>query len=359
MSVMLETSGLSRRFGATLAVDGADLAVKRGELVCLLGPSGCGKSTLLRMVSGLIESTAGTIRIDGADMTGVSANRRPTAMVFQSHALWTHMNVAKNVAFGLRVRGLPGAEIRQKVAAALALVGLTGYEERLPTQLSGGQAQRVALARCLVVEPKLLLMDEPFSALDAHLRQHLREELKHLQRRLGLTILFVTHDQEEAMEIAERIVVMNAGRLEQTGAPAELYQAPQTRFVAGFIGLMNLSPVQVRQGHLFWQGLSLAAPVADGDYTVAIRPEDLRILPRAGAPMQIDRVIDLGPVRRILGTAGDGAALKVQIETAGDAAHRALAAGDCIEVAPRRLHLYAGDQRAATLEPREMGEIAA
>jgi putative spermidine/putrescine transport system ATP-binding protein len=348
---MLRIDGLTKRFGATLAVDRAELEVASGELVCLLGPSGCGKSTLLRMIAGLAEADRGRVEIDGEDLTRVSANRRPTAMVFQSHALWTHMTVAGNIGFGLRVRGLAKPEIEAKVAAALDLVGLDGFARRLPTELSGGQAQRVALARSLVVEPKLLLMDEPFSALDAHLRQHLREELKALQRRLGLTILFVTHDQEEAMEIAERIVVMNAGRIEQIGRPSELYARPRTRFVATFIGLANMAKVEVAGGRLAWSGLDIEAGVSDGAYEAMTRPEDIAIIEHpGGAPgafaARVERVVDLGPVRRAHLALADGTTLRAETAQGRD-----LRVGDAVRARPGRVLLYRDGLIAAELEP--------
>ncbi len=295
---MLQIDSLSKAFAGAPAVQGVSFTVERGELVCLLGPSGCGKSTLLRIISGLTEADEGSIRIEGADMTRTPANRRPTAMVFQSHALWSHMNVAQNVGFGLRVRGLPKAEIATKVAAVLDLVGLSSFGKRLPAELSGGQAQRVALARCLVVEPKVLLMDEPFSALDAHLRKSLREELKALQRRLDLTTIFVTHDQEEAMELADRIVVMQAGRLEQFATPGSLYRNPQTLGVAQFIGAMNTCTTAIRQGRARWYGLSLPLAQSEGEVALLCRPEDLYLDPQ-GAPALVTRVIDLGPVTKV------------------------------------------------------------
>lgn len=350
---MLSIRGLTKRFGDVVAVDATDLDVAQGELVCLLGPSGCGKSTLLRMVAGLAEADDGTVSIAGRDVTREPANRRPTAMVFQSHALWTHMTVARNVAFGLRVRRLPKPEIERRVAAALDLVGLAGYERRLPSELSGGQAQRVALARCLVVEPQVLLMDEPFSALDAHLRAHLREEVKALQHRLGLTILFVTHDQEEAMEIADRIAVMDAGRLQQVGRPGDLYAEPRTAFVAGFIGLMNLVPVAIVRGRADWMGLVLPTRVADGAATAGVRPEDLAIVPTGGIPVRVERVIDFGSVRRVTLTAADGTALRLQTTGGHD-----LAPGTALRVTPRRVALYRDGLLADTLVP-DAAEIAA
>ncbi len=350
---MLSIRGLSKRFGDVVAVDATDLDVAEGELVCLLGPSGCGKSTLLRMVAGLAASDAGTVAIAGRDVTGEPANRRPTAMVFQSHALWTHMTVARNVAFGLRVRRLPAAEIERRVAAALDLVGLAGYGKRLPSELSGGQAQRVALARCLVVEPRVLLMDEPFSALDAHLRAHLREEVKALQRRLGLTILFVTHDQEEAMEIADRIAVMDGGRLQQVGRPGELYAEPRTEFVAGFVGLMNLRPVAVARGRADWLGTALPTRLADGPATAGVRPEDLVIVAAGGVPVRVERVIDFGSARRVTLVAADGTSLRLQTTGGHD-----LAPGAALRVVPRRIVLYRDGMLADTLVP-DAADIAA
>jgi putative spermidine/putrescine transport system ATP-binding protein len=305
---MLTVTDLTKTFSHTKAVASATFNVGLGELICLLGPSGCGKSTLLRMIAGLTPSDGGQIAIDGQDMTAWAANRRPTAMVFQSHALWNHMTVAQNVAFGLRVQGLPKAVITDKVAAALSLVGLDGFAKRRPTELSGGQAQRVALARCLVVAPKVLLMDEPFSALDAHLRANLREELKSLQRRLKLTTIFVTHDQDEAMELADRIVVMDAGRIEQIGPPGELYLDPKTLTVARFIGQMNEATVTFRTGRADWLGQQVTLPAADGPVTLLCRPEDLRPDP-SGIPGRITRVIDLGPMMRVTVATDAGATL--------------------------------------------------
>lgn len=305
---MLTIEHLTKRFGQTAAVSEATFRVAQGELVCLLGPSGCGKSTLLRMIAGLTEADGGQIGIDGQDVTALQANRRPTAMVFQSHALWNHMTVAQNVAFGLRVQGLPRAAIAAKVAAGLGLVGLGAFAARRPAELSGGQAQRVALARCLVVEPKVLLMDEPFSALDAHLRANLRDELKALQRRLGLTTIFVTHDQDEAMELADRIVVMSAGRIEQIGPPGALYQDPQTLTVARFIGQMNEASVTLRRGRAEWLGQAVQLDAPDGEVTLLCRPEDLQAAP-TGIPGRVTRVIDLGPMLRVQVATEEGASL--------------------------------------------------
>ncbi len=331
---MLQIDAITKMYQGTPAVRDASFAVARGELVCLLGPSGCGKSTLLRIISGLTDCDSGSVRIEGVDMTATQANRRPTAMVFQSHALWSHMSVAQNVGFGLRVRGLPKAEIAAKTAAVLDLVGLAAFAKRLPAELSGGQAQRVALARCLVVEPKVLLMDEPFSALDAHLRKGLREELKALQGRLDLTTIFVTHDQEEAMELADRIVVMQGGCVEQVGPPGALYQNPSTLGVAQFIGAMNTCTTTLRQGVADWYGLDLPMALPDGEMALLCRPEDL-YLDAKGAAARVTRVIDLGPVTKVnlMTEAGDLITWTCPRDQAPDL-------GRLLTLLPRRLHAF-------------------
>jgi putative spermidine/putrescine transport system ATP-binding protein len=226
--------------GKVVAVDQVTLDIGAGEFFSLLGPSGCGKTTSLRMIAGFERPDAGRVRVGGQDITDVPVHRRDMGMVFQSYALFPHRTVAQNVAFGLRMRGLSRPEIERRVAAALAQVALTGLESRRPGQLSGGQQQRVALARALVIEPRVLLCDEPLGALDRKLRQQMQFELKELQRRLGVTLVFVTHDQEEALAMSDRIAVMNHGRVEQVGAPTEIYERPRTRFVADFIGEINI-----------------------------------------------------------------------------------------------------------------------
>ncbi len=301
----LELTQLLKKFGSVTAVDSVNLTVADGEFMCILGPSGCGKSTLLRMIAGFEAPTAGDIRIDHDSVAALPANRRPTAMVFQKYTLWPHMKVFDNIAFGLQLRKQPKSEIRRRVQESLAMVGLSGYEERFPAQLSGGQQQRVALARALVLEPKILLLDEPFSSLDAILRVRLREELRRIQRRLHITAIFVTHDQEEALTLADRIAVMSAGRVEQLDAPSSIYANPQTLFVADFIGSMNLIPAQVSGGGLKIGSLTLDAPqgIRDGSVTVAIRPEDLALLPayHEGALRGIiEQVSDLGHYRRAI-----------------------------------------------------------
>ena len=226
--------------GRVLAVDGVTLDIAAGEFFSLLGPSGCGKTTSLRMIAGFELPDSGRVHVAGRDITDLPVHKRDMGMVFQSYALFPHRTVAENVAFGLRMREVPKPDIERRVKAALAQVALTGLEERKPGQLSGGQQQRVALARALVVEPRVLLCDEPLGALDRKLRQQMQFELKELQKRLGVTLVFVTHDQEEALAMSDRIAVMNHGRVEQVGAPTEIYERPRTRFVADFIGEINI-----------------------------------------------------------------------------------------------------------------------
>ena len=252
--------------GKVVAVDDVTLDIKAGEFFSLLGPSGCGKTTSLRMIAGFEMPDSGRVHVGGQDITDVPVHRRDMGMVFQSYALFPHRTVAENVAFGLRMRDVAKPEIAKRVAAALAQVALTGFEDRKPSQLSGGQQQRVALARALVIEPRVLLCDEPLGALDRKLRQQMQFELKELQQRLGVTLVFVTHDQEEALAMSDRIAVMNRGRVEQVGAPTEIYERPRTRFVADFIGEINL--------------------LDDGPHPRALRPEKIRLVPAAEARLK-------------------------------------------------------------------------
>jgi putrescine transport system ATP-binding protein len=279
---------LVKRFdgAATQAVDGVSLDIERGEFFALLGPSGCGKTTLLRMVAGLETPDAGRIAIDGADMTEIPPYRRPVNMMFQSYALFPHMSVARNVGFGLRQEGVARRTIEARVEALLELVKMNALAKRRPGHLSGGERQRVALARALVKEPKLLLLDEPLTALDRKLREETRFELKRIHRSVGITFLMVTHDQEEAMSMASRIAVMNEGRIVQQGAPEAVYENPSNRFVAGFLGAINLFEGTVAGSE---RGLLMAetevgrlavdhGPVAAGAViAVAVRPEKIRL----------------------------------------------------------------------------------
>jgi putative spermidine/putrescine transport system ATP-binding protein len=235
----LRVEAIVKRFGTTTVVHGVDLNFAKGEFVSLLGPSGCGKTTILRMIAGFERPTSGRIIVEDADITNVHPNQRKIGMVFQAYALFPNMNVAGNIGFGLKVQGVGRKETEARVAEMLELIGLSGYEKRFPFELSGGQQQRVALARALAPRPRMLLLDEPLSALDAKIRVSLREQIRSIQRELGITTVFVTHDQEEALSISDRIVVMNAGRVEQIGAPFEIYNKPATRFVATFVGQLN------------------------------------------------------------------------------------------------------------------------
>ncbi|WP_370677018.1 ABC transporter ATP-binding protein [Pleomorphomonas sp. PLEO] len=309
-------SGIAKIFGKVTALDAMDLVIEDGELVCLLGPSGSGKSTLLRIIGGFETPSEGTIAIDGVDVTDLPPERRPTAMVFQSHALWSHMTVHGNIAFGLKLRHLPKAEIRDRVEKVLDLVGLSGYGGRLPSQLSGGQQQRVALARSLVIEPKILLLDEPFASLDQHLRERLRDEVRDIQQRLGITAVFVTHGQDEALAISDRIVVLADGRMQQVGRPGEIYAEPKTAFVAGFIGAMNMLVGTLADGEVTAGGLRLPAE-GSGPARLAIRPEDIALSePAEGCTVTVRRMIDFGAHVVIDGALADGTHLRIQTDKA-------------------------------------------
>ncbi|HQE92509.1 MAG TPA: ABC transporter ATP-binding protein [Anaerolineae bacterium] len=274
------------------AVDTISLEIAEGELVTLLGPSGCGKTTTLRLIAGFEFPTAGRILLDGEEINTRPPHKRDMAMVFQSYAIFPHLNVFENIAYGLNVRRMPKAQIEERVARVMALVRLSGYEKRAPNQLSGGQQQRVALARALVMEPKVLLMDEPLSNLDAKLREQMRTEIRHIQQSLGITSVYVTHDQIEAMTLSDRVVVMNSGRIEQVGSPVEVYRRPQTRFVADFIGRANFVAGTVcgrENGMLvvdvFGQPLKLAGqephPVGAA-VTLIVRPEMIQVRTEGG-----------------------------------------------------------------------------
>jgi putative spermidine/putrescine transport system ATP-binding protein len=258
----LELHNISKSFGAAGAVSDFELAVERGEFVSFLGPSGCGKTTTLRMIAGFETPSAGSIWLDGKDITAKSPNQRNVGMVFQSYALFPNMTVGRNVGFGLKVHGRPKDEIQERVQEMLALIQMGHLEKRYPYQLSGGQQQRVALARALAIRPQVLLLDEPLSALDAKIRVELRSEIRRIQRELHITTVYVTHDQEEALSISDRVVVMNAGRIEQVGPPFEIYNFPRTGFVAGFVGTLNQLKVTVVD--------AAAGRVAFGDQTFRV-----------------------------------------------------------------------------------------
>ncbi len=277
----LQLTGIQKHFGPVVAVEGFDLEAARGEFVSFLGPSGCGKTTTLRMIAGFEQPTAGTIVVDGEDITHRPPNQRNVGMVFQSYALFPNMSVADNIGFGLRIRHQPKDKIRTRVNELLSLIHLEGRGGRYPFQLSGGQQQRVALARALAIEPQVLLLDEPLSALDAKIRVALRHEIRQIQRELGITTVYVTHDQEEALELSDRIVVMSEGRIEQVGTPFEVYNFPSTAFVASFVGTLNAVEATVTEpatGGLSLGGqpirtASTLAGTAGDTVMVALRPE--------------------------------------------------------------------------------------
>ncbi|HSB80433.1 MAG TPA: ABC transporter ATP-binding protein [Candidatus Methylomirabilis sp.] len=293
---LLSLDGLTKRYGALTAVDNVSAAIHRGELVSFVGPSGCGKTTLLRLIGGFLRPDAGSIVLDGENITALPPNRRPTAMVFQNYALFPHLTVAQNIGYALAIRKRPRAEIARRVEELLVLVQLQGINDRRPVELSGGQQQRVALARALSLQPKVLLLDEPLSNLDANLRVQMRAEITRLQRDLQQTVVFVTHDQEEAMSISDRIMVMNQGRILQTGTPTEIYERPATEFVARFVGVVNFLDGSLRAG-------------ASGSTTVATRLGPLAIRSANGRFGPGDRVflvvrpeaVRLGPYEETVG----------------------------------------------------------
>ncbi|MEV6342873.1 ABC transporter ATP-binding protein [Actinoplanes sp. NPDC051851] len=296
MTSLLKIADVRRAFGDVAALDGVSLDIREGEFFALLGPSGCGKTTLLRILAGFETPDSGTVTLGGDDLTTVAAHRRPVNLMFQSYALFPHLSIEKNVAYGLEREKLPKAEIRERVAEVLDRVGLSGAAKRRPHQLSGGQRQRVALARAIVKRPKLLLLDEPLSALDRKVRAEMQLWLKQLQHEVGITFVVVTHDQEEAMSMADRIAVLNHGRVEQVGTPVALYGAPRTHFVADFIGGNNFFPGTAVEGGLECPGIGPlpgAGEVAAGESAVlAVRPEQIRI-GGGGTPVLRGTVLDV------------------------------------------------------------------
>jgi len=314
----VELVDVVKDYGSSRALTGVNLTMRPGEFVALLGPSGCGKTTVLRSLSGLEQITSGAIRIDGQDVAGVPVNKRDIGMVFQSYSLFPHMTVSQNVAFGLEMRKVAAGDRRRRVDEALEMVGLGHLGGRFAHQLSGGQQQRVALARALVTRPRVLLLDEPLSALDAKVRVQLRDEIRRIQTELGITTLFVTHDQEEALAVADRVAVMSQGDIEQIGAPEELYRAPRSAFVADFVGLSNRVRGEIRNGVVHVMGTQfelLGDAQADGPVEALIRPEDVLY----GAGRISGTVITtsfLGSLRRTRVLLDEGTLLTVQHDVA-------------------------------------------
>jgi putative spermidine/putrescine transport system ATP-binding protein len=338
----LTLEGITHRFGAATAVAGVNLAIDPGEMIAFLGPSGCGKSTLLRIIAGFIAPSAGRVLIDGAPVGHLPANRRGVGIVFQNYALFPHMSVAANVAYGLEAGGVRGPRAAARVAEMLALVRMEGFAERMPRQLSGGQQQRVALARALAVEPKVLLLDESFGALDKNLRLDMQIEIKRLQRRYGITTILVTHDQEEALSMADRIAVLNRGAVEQFAPPGEIYDRPATLFVSGFVGTTNVIPgrmgaeagcVRLDVG-AEWAHCAGMAP-AGARVVVSVRPEALRFVPAGDGALAgtVRAAMPLGPLIVYDVELADGTPIKLSAtRDAGVALARA--PGDAVHIAP-------------------------
>lgn len=355
----LKLAGVRRTFGDIVAVDNVSFEAAKGEFISFLGPSGCGKTTTLSMIAGFLETTEGAIEIRGRRVEGLPPEKRNTGMVFQNYALFPHMSVAENVGFGLRMRGIAAAEARSKVAAALQMVRMESFADRKPSQMSGGQQQRVALARALVIQPDLLLLDEPFGALDRQLREGMQFELKALQKSVGITTVFVTHDQEEALSMSDRIVVMNNGVLEQIGTPMDIYEYPATTFVARFVGKSNLIPgtvvmanadrtvVDTQIGRLNLPPLMSGGVV--GDVECLVRPEKLTIAApgsaqtgRCRAQGTVQQAVYHGAVSELHLDIG-GAPISLAISTTQDGARNSpLANGDSVEIAwaPEDMRLF-------------------
>ncbi len=328
MSGLVELVDLEKSFGDVAAVDRISLRVEDGEFFSLLGPSGCGKTTTLRLIAGFERPDAGAILIDGVDQAATPPHKRPVNTVFQSYALFPHMNVADNVAFGLRYQNVTRGEEKSKVGGALERVRLSGMESRKPTQLSGGQQQRVALARSLVLNPSVLLLDEPLGALDAKLRKALQVELKGLQEDLEITFIYVTHDQEEALTMSDRIAVMADGRVEQLGTPAQVYETPTSSYIADFLGVSNLMQANaVGQGRVTVAGRDMtciATEGASGPVTVCIRPERVEVHPPGFTgdntlPGDIERVVYAGALLNVLVNIADVGIIQVTVPNQGAA----------------------------------------
>jgi spermidine/putrescine transport system ATP-binding protein len=328
MSGVVELVDLEKLFGDVAAVDRISLRIEDGEFFSLLGPSGCGKTTTLRLIAGFERPDAGAIMIDGADQASIPPHKRPVNTVFQSYALFPHMDVAENVAFGLRYQDVTKAEERAKVGAALERVRLTGMESRKPTQLSGGQQQRVALARSLVLNPSVLLLDEPLGALDAKLRKALQVELKTLQEDLEITFIYVTHDQEEALTMSDRIAVMSAGQVEQLGTPSDVYETPTSSYIADFLGISNLMPaLSTGPGRVAVAGREMtcvSTGAASGAVTVCIRPERVELHPASFVgdntlSGDIERVIYAGALLNVLVNIVDVGTIQVTVPNQGAA----------------------------------------
>ncbi len=327
----VQLTELTRVYGKTRALDGLTLHIEPGELVALLGPSGCGKTTALRILAGLDEATSGKVSVGGVDISRVPGNKRDMGMVFQAYSLFPHLTVLDNIAFGLKMRGKDKRDRISRAVDMLDLVGLAAHRDKYANELSGGQQQRVALARALAIQPRVLLLDEPLSALDAKVRTQLRDEIRRVQLEVGTTTLFVTHDQEEALAVADRVGVMSQGRLEQLAAPAELYANPATPFVADFVGLNNKVPATVSGGTATLLGVSVPAlsGSVDGDGVAMVRPESVSVSADPAGTSTVNSVSFLGAISRVNVTVPDGSVISAQM---GSSAAKALAPGDQVRV---------------------------
>ncbi|GAA1853382.1 ABC transporter ATP-binding protein [Asanoa iriomotensis] len=318
--VAVRLENVSRRFGDLQALDGLDLDMSPGELVALLGPSGCGKTTALRILAGLEDADSGRILVGGKDIANVPVNRRDMGMVFQAYSLFPHLTAVENVEFGLRLRRQSAAARRRRARDMLDLVGIGTHADHYPQQLSGGQQQRVALARALAIQPQVLLLDEPLSALDAKVRIQLRDEIRRIQLEVGTTTLFVTHDQEEALALADRVGVMRAGRLEQIGSPEDIYRSPATGFVAEFVGLSNRFAGHVKDGgvEVLDTRLPLMNPgaVSSGPATALVRPESVEVTADPAGAGRVVAVSFLGPLSRVTVTLPDDTLVVAQVSSA-------------------------------------------
>ncbi len=338
--IAVELTDLRRLYGGVAALDGLTLHIEPGEFVALLGPSGCGKTTALRCLAGLEDPDSGTITVGGRDVTSVPTSKRDMGMVFQAYSLFPHMTARQNVEFGLELRGQDKAARRARAGEMLDLVGLSEHAEKYAHQLSGGQQQRVALARALAIEPQVLLLDEPLSALDAKVRTQLRDEIRRIQLEVGTTTLFVTHDQEEALAVADRVGVMSTGRLEQLAAPAELYSAPVSPFVADFVGLTNRLRARIEDGRALVLGGSvpvLPGSAAGPDAVVLVRPEGVEVAPAAGpetvpGSATVESASFLGGHGRVIARTAAGEVVTVQVPNTDVTRYRA---GDRVVLSPR------------------------
>ncbi|MEU0496991.1 ABC transporter ATP-binding protein [Mycobacterium sp. NPDC006124] len=316
--VGVELTDLTRTYGSVKALDGLNLKMEPGEFVALLGPSGCGKTTALRILAGLDKATSGTVTVDGKDLTSVPANKRDMGMVFQAYSLFPHLTAAENVEFGLKMRGSAKAERATRAAEMLELVGLSEHTHKYASEMSGGQQQRVALARALAIQPRVLLLDEPLSALDAKVRTQLRDEIRRVQLEVGTTTLFVTHDQEEALAVADRVGVMSKGRLEQLAPPAEVYANPATPFVAEFVGLNNRVPADVSDGRAAVLGVelpTLPGSITSGAGTAMVRPESVTVTADDTGAATVRSVAFLGPISRVYVELPDGSVVHAQLSS--------------------------------------------